>query len=238
MPKSNENLFRAAHDYQAVIVPDFIRSRAVAWTLAFAFCVLALIAMTALMLLMPLKEKVPVPILVDRITGETRIVDTTIDINRLDAIAALDRYWINRYVQSRETFDLTTLETDYAIVERLSCPKTFQSYAALFRTDNPNNYYTVYKDHTVTVTVNTISRFEDAGAPADDYRVYAINAERHIQNRQHAGAGDTAIKRIPYQILLAVKFTQVSVEERLVRDNPLGFEVCRFSRDQYVEGQP
>ena len=188
--------FGSGHEFQALIVPDFIRSRAVAWVVASCAALLAVLALTALMLLMPLKEKVPVPILVDRVTGETRVIDTAIDINRLDAIGALDRYWINRYIQARETFDPATLEADYAVVERLSCAETFNAYAWLYNAENPDNYYTVYKDHTVAVAVNTINRFEDTGAAAGEYRVYAVNAEGLITPRRVAAQGDPGVKRI------------------------------------------
>ena len=165
MPNNVKTALETGREYQLHVIPEINRSRQYLMIIVAVTSSIAITSLVALMLLMPLKEKVPVPILVDRTTGETQVVNNSIDINTLSVVDVLDRYWINLYIHARETFNLVTLESNYETVKRLSCNKTFQEYDYLFSGNNPNNYYSVYKNHTVDVNIKSINRFHDSALP-------------------------------------------------------------------------
>ncbi len=232
MAPDKNNPYGQAQEFQQVVIPDFLRSRRIAWLVAGIAIGTTVLSLTALVLLTPLKEKIPVPILVDTTTGYTEIVQTHVDINTLDAIQALDQYWIQRYVYARESFIPDNLATNYRRVEHLACDEDFANYAWLFNSDNDQNYLKLYKNNTVNVEIKSIHPFAlDTSTDALRWRTYSVHLDRLIG--PDSGRRDQ-VKRISYEVILAVRYQHIAGATELIRDNPLGFEACRYSRAQLI----
>ena len=226
-----------ARSNQFELLPDIIRSRTTAWYIALISVVLCAFLALTLLLLAPLKERYAFPILVDKTTGYAVIMQTPADMNALHntTTQSLDRHWIQEYIHARESFQTERLSTYYKRIKLMSCENEFLEFAWNFQDTNPNNYYTIYKGRRVNTIVKTIT---PSGALTDGHgqtwRNYNINIDREFHNSTQSSL---APRSIPYEISLAVRFRELQLEENLLRLNPLGFEVCYYERDQYLERQ-
>ena len=228
--------FGRAEDFQYAILPDIRRSRSVAWCIASCSGALAALSLLALLFIIPLKERYAVPILVDRTTGYARIVQTPQDMNGLrpDIVQNLDRHWIQEYIHARESYQPEHLKSYYRRVRLFSCQAGFDSFAWNFNPGNAQNHYRIYDDTRVDVVIRKI---QPAGTVTDaagiDWRNYNVQIDRIIV--PPARSRHSADRYIPYEINLSVRFRELALEESRLRLNPLGFTVCHYERDQYLE---
>ena len=227
--------FDMARLSQYELLPDVIRSRRTAWYIAFGALLLALFCLVLILFLLPLKERYAFPILVDKTSGYTLVMQTPADMNNLhsDTITALDRHWIQHYLHARESYLPSRLTDYYERVRLMSCPTEFERYAWHYSQSNPQNYYEIYKDRNVKVTIKTIA---PAGTMQDargqTYRSYTASIEREFVFNQRAP--DASRQFVPYEISLATRFRELKLEEKMLRLNPLGFEVCHYDRAEYL----
>ena len=230
----------AAYDpaptHQFDLIDDVIVSRKMAWRVALIASVMAFLALVALILLTPLKDRYALPILVDRTTGYARIMQTPDDLNALhsESVANLDHHWIQEYIHARESYQPERLNTYYQRVRLFSCQDEFETYAWRFDQSNKQSDYIIYKNRHVNVVIKSI---QSAGTIIDgsnqEWRSYNVLIERELTH----GTGNPRInpRKISHEISLAVRFRELVLEERRLRLNPLGFTVCYYERDQYIE---
>lgn len=114
-----------------------------AWMAAGALGVCLLMALVAIVVMMPLKETMPYVIRVDNATGVPDIVTSIMD-QKITGDEAMDKYWMARYVEYRERYDWYTLQDDYNMVGLLSTEDVAVDYAAQF--DGENGLHKRYKD--------------------------------------------------------------------------------------------
>lgn len=225
-----------ARTRQFDLIDDVILSRGIAWKVATVSWLLTGLALIALIGLTPLKDRYALPILVDRNTGYARIMQTPDDLNGLhsDTMTNLDHHWIQEYIHARESFQPERLATYYQRVRLFSCPDEFKAYAWRFDKANKQSDYIVYKDRHVNVVIKSI---QSAGTIVDKHdlrwRSYNVLMERELTPGN--GAVRRNLRKISHEISLAVRFRQLVMEERRLRLNPLGFTVCYYERDQYIE---
>ncbi len=105
-----------------------------------------------------MKTIAPIVVEVDKATGRAEI--QTIydgDVRNLSTQEILSRYFINKYVIARETYDRNLdLEENYNLVQELSSAESFAAYAKRFTTGHADNPFSVYGDNRVKVKVNSI----------------------------------------------------------------------------------
>src|ERR1700732_1833680 len=87
------------------------RSVRIAWRIAIGACALTAIAITALLLLMPLKRVEPFVIRVDNSTGIVDVVP--VYAGRAGMDLAITRYFLTHYISVCERFNFATAESDY-----------------------------------------------------------------------------------------------------------------------------
>lgn len=68
----------------------------------------------------------------------------------------MDKYWLNQYVLSRESYDYRTLEHDYLKTRELSLPNVFDPYAAQFSTDKNSLDKLLGDSKKIVVEVHTV----------------------------------------------------------------------------------
>lgn len=189
-------------------------------TLAFA-AVLALIAVAegfALLLLLPTRTAVPIPILVDRQTGYLEVLkpDGTKAITSNDALV---QSLLAQYVLGREGFNIATVSADYRRVSLWSGDEARRDYLARMAKDNPDS---------------PLRRYGRAGVV--EARIKSIS----FMNRESAfvrfetrrlGSGGEDQEPQAWTAVVSFRFieTPMRLEDRLV--NPLGFQVVGYQRD-------
>jgi len=110
------------------------RSERRAWWAAIAGALLGLIGIAAVFVQGPLRRIVEVPIVVDRVTGETTI-QQRLDVETIPPQEALDKHNLATFVRAREGYSWMFLQRDYDQVARTAVPAVFAGYSRQFEGD-------------------------------------------------------------------------------------------------------
>jgi len=108
----------APHDYGRVLDIEASlthlqeRSERRAWHVAYAALGVAVLSATALAVMVPFYRVVPLPIEVDRLTGESQVIDV-LDARHVHTKEIQDKHWVETYVRARERYDWGLLQMDY-----------------------------------------------------------------------------------------------------------------------------
>ena len=107
------------------------RSERRAWRVAVAGLVLGLIGIAAVFVQGPLRRVVEIPIVVDRVTGETT-VQQRLSEETIPAMEALDKHNLAAFVRARESYSWMFLQRDFDQVARMAVPGVFAEYNRQF----------------------------------------------------------------------------------------------------------
>lgn len=135
-----------AIEFEAQLARDAYASKRLAWIVAFCSLLLAGLAITALILLLPLKQTVPYLTYVDKATGVTQVVDVA-TVSKITQDEVNARHWVGRYVQTRERYVYQLLQDDYDFVMATTDPVQQKTYAAIYES-GPNKKDVVLRDQT------------------------------------------------------------------------------------------
>lgn len=178
----------------------------------------------SVMQLTPLKSVQPFLIKVDEQSGATTVVDPMKD-NELSANQAIKRYFIMKYIRSRETYNVATYRNDYNIVRLLSERKLFETYKQLVSPNNEISPVNEYGRHSRRqVTLRSLTFIDDN------------NAQVRITISYD---GKMAMQKRKENLIVWLTFDLVDMnltaKERYV--NPLGFQVTNYKVDEELSVQ-
>lgn len=91
------------------------------------------------------KEAYPFIVELDKSNGTTRVIDIR-DPQNIPVDEMMDKYWLNLYTQSHESYDYRTLENDHARVRLMSVPEVFNPYDHQYGLDNKKSLQNLLKD--------------------------------------------------------------------------------------------
>ena len=186
---------------------------------------IAIVESLALLLLIPLKTVVPIPILVDRQTGYTEVLRSD-GSQQLQTDAALVRSLLAQYVVARESFDIMTVRLDYHRVAVWSAGSALDSYVQAMPATNPQSPFRRYPRTTIVETL--IKSISPSGAKT----VLVRFATRTREQNGAVTAPQAWVAVITYRFL----DSPMTAADRLI--NPLGFQVVRYRRDPEVLMEP
>lgn len=110
------------------------RSERRAWWVAAAGMALGLIGIAAVFAQGPLRRVIEVPIVVDRVTGETT-VQQRLSVETIPPVEALDKHNLATFVRAREGYSWMFLQSDFDQVARMAVPAIFTDYNRQFQGD-------------------------------------------------------------------------------------------------------
>ena len=110
------------------------RSERRAWGVAIAGLLLGSIGIAAVFVQGPLRRVVEIPIVVDRVTGETTI-QQRLSVETIPPMEALDKHNLATFVRARESYSWMFLQRDFDQVARMAVPAVFADYNRLFDGD-------------------------------------------------------------------------------------------------------
>ena len=110
------------------------RSERRAWWVGIAGLVLGLIGIAAVFVQGPLRRVVEIPIVVDRVTGETTI-QQRLSVETIPPTEALDKHNLATFVRAREGYNWMFLQRDFDQVARMAVPAVFADYNRQFDGD-------------------------------------------------------------------------------------------------------
>ena len=126
--------FNANRDWEIDRALMLERSERRAWRVAVAGLILGLIGIAAVFVQGPLRRVVEIPIVVDRVTGETTI-QQRLSEETIPAMEALDKHNLAAFVRARESYSWMFLQRDFDQVARMAVPGVFAEYNRQFEGD-------------------------------------------------------------------------------------------------------
>ncbi|WP_227272019.1 virB8 family protein [Roseobacter weihaiensis] len=205
-------------DYDMRLRSD--RSRRLAWTIAGISSVVALAACVAVASLTPLKTVVPFVIRVDNATGVPEVM-TSLSDGEMEYEEAVGKYFLARYVRTREGYNFASREAIFEEVMLLSSTAEQQEFSAFYNAGNPESPQFIYgRFDTAEVDIRSISFIGD--------NLAQVRFVRTVTQTQ-----DT----VRTQWVATVQFeyradATISDRNRLI--NPLGFVVTDYRADPEV----
>ena len=191
------------------------RDKRIAYALAGFFALLALVAVSGIAVMGPLKTIEPVFVRVDNATGA---VDVLYDIEKETRISRqdlLDKGNLARYVRAREGYFYPVAKEQYRQVMRMSVEKARAQYRNGFSQENPASPVNIYKDRArVDIAIKSISFI---GAHLAQVRFIATVDDGEHSTRHHR------IATIAYDYE-----PDASIPLSALADNALGFAVREY----------
>lgn len=202
------------------LMEERVRSRRAAWRVAATSWLLLALSLVGYSLLLPLKTVEPFVIRVDNATGAVDIVSVLTEAPQVYG-EVVDKYWLNRYVQSRESYDYETVQATYDATVLLSAPEVQREFRGTY--DGPEARDKVLGDRVrLRVRVRSIT-------PSKDTAVVRFVRTRHASEGL-ADVVESLVATIAFRYVAA----PMREEDRLV--NPLGFQVTSYRVDPETVG--
>lgn len=220
---SKESVIETSKSFEEVLMTKDRKSIKAAFTIAGAAVLVAVMAVAAVMLMMPLKQTEVELYAVERQTGRMERITrlNTVAISTQDVMA---QYLSAHYVNLREGYNYFSLQKDYNDVQQFSSPDVNKEYLDLF--NSPNAPDKVYKNAANLVTTEIISNQIVDGTTPD--KISTLRVKRTIR---HLSDGLTTNE------IWNIRLTFHYIPEKEMTDsqrevNPLGFFVSSYQRDK------
>jgi type IV secretion system protein VirB8 len=209
--------WKAGASWEAELYRKERRSRKIAWTIAVVSGGIAIASLSALNLLLPLKQFEPYVVTVDKATGFLEIARALKpgDLSQDEAVTTAN---IVRYIKARETYNPRELKDNYDLAQLYS---TGQASTELRREFEPSNLQSKDKvlgrDTRVSVTIKSASFLNKNTATV------RFSTETHRDN---------TIRREHWVAVVRYRYTTAPLKNEYRFDNPLGFQALEYRRDQ------
>lgn len=218
-----QTYYRDGVTWETAIARRNAFSRAIAWTIALIMTIIALGSIAALVMALPLKSYEPYMIVVDRSTGFVE-VKRPMAQDPLNPDEAITMFNVVRYVRSRETYDPRALKDNFDLAQLLSTGDAQRELTEIFSPGNPNNLVKVYGANTVVaVTIKSVT------FPNTRTALVRFSTEEKRS---------TGLTTRHWQSLVRFRYTSAPARNEFRFENPLGFQVLEYRRDQETVTSP
>jgi type IV secretion system protein VirB8 len=196
------------------------RSERRAWYVAYGATGVAVLSVMALAVMVPFYRVVPLPIEVDRLTGESQVIDV-LDARHVNTKEIQDKHWVEAYVRNRERYDWGLLQMDYDSVLAMSDDAVARDYRGVY--SGPDAL-----DRQLGPNIERRVRILSTTLPPDEPGHAVVHIERTTFRNGLANAEP------PQRFVITLAYTYrapVFTRESIAVANPFGFTVTAFSRD-------
>ncbi len=203
------------------------RSERRAWQVAIAGLALGLVGIAAVFVQGPLRQVVEVPIVVDRVTGETTI-QQRLDQETIPLSEALDKHNVATFVRAREAYSWMFLQRDFDQVARMAVPAVFSLYNRQFEGETPLQKRVAatedWRIDIVAVRLTARGRSGNGGEATVTYDKVVHLTDRNLP--------DTTTRHVAS--LIFQYQPKVFAKERDRLENPFGFVVTAYRSDPEI----
>ncbi len=218
--------YQSGDIWEQEIVKRAKRSRSLAWFVTTIFAGMTILSLLALVMLVPLKTFEPYIVEVDKNTGYIEVKSGLTRPTSLTEQQAVTQANIVRYIRAREGYDPYAIEQNFGIAALLSTGKAASDLQDLFSTANVKNPARAYgKNKRVTTEIASVT---------------LPNSSTGIVRFATNETSDT--ETIPRHWIAVVRYRYTDTPEtnEWRFENPLGFQVYDYRRDQetVTEGNP
>lgn len=198
-------------------------SRALAWIVAAVMTIVAVGALGTLALLVPLKTYEPYMVVVDKTTGFVEVKRPVAE-GPLSQDEAVTTFNVVRYIKARETYDPKALKDNFDLAQLLASGDASRELTEIYSPANPNNPVKVFGSNTV-ISVNIKS-------------VTFPNNRTALARFSTEEKSSTNIITRNWVSLVRFRYTSAPMRNEWRFDNPLGFQVLEYRRDQETAPSP
>ena len=198
-------------------------SRALAWIVATVMTMVAVTALAVLALLVPLKTYEPYMVVVDKTTGFVEVKRPTAE-GPLTQDEAVTMFNVVRYIKARETYDPKALKDNFDLAELLAAGDAARELTEIYSPANPNNPVKIYGTNTeVSVTIKSVT--------------FPNNRTALVRFSTDEKSATNIVTR-HWVSLVRFRYTSAPMRNEWRFDNPLGFQVLEYRRDQESAPSP
>ena len=216
-PRGDSRYYEEAATWERDRVRSARFSRGLAWTIATVMTIIALVCLGLLAFLLPLKTFEPYMVLVDKTTGYVEVKRALApgDLHEDEAVTTAN---VVRYIRNRETYDPKALKDNFDLAQLLSTGAAAGDLIELYSPANPKNPIKIYGNQTVVaVSVKSVS------FPNQQAAYVRFSTEER---------GATNVVTHHWVSLVRFRYTSAPLQNEYRFDNPLGFQVTEYRRDQ------
>ena len=203
------------------------RSERRAWTVAASGLTLGLIGLAAVFVQGPLRRVVEIPIVVDRMTGETTI-QQRLSVESIPPMEALDKHNLAIFVRAREGYSWMFLQRDFDQVARMAVPEVFAAYNRQFEGDAAlQKKIGATEDWRISIITVRLAATGRSGNRGEATVTYDKVVRQTDKNVPEVTTRHVASVVFDYQ-------PKVLARERDRVENPLGFVVTAYRSDPEI----
>lgn len=193
------------------------RSRTLAWLVSGVASVVAGLSLLTLVLILPLKQFEPYVIEVDKTTGYLEVARALKpgDLSQNEAVTAAN---LVRYIRARETYDAREIKQNYDLAQLYSTGTASKDLTWAYTPSNAQSLDKVYgRNVTISVDIKSVSLLNNTTAS-----VRFSTTTR----RENSSTTDNWVAVVKF------RYTTTPIKNEWRFDNPLGFQVIEYRRDQ------
>lgn len=224
---AEKKLLAAARTFEQRNIDSDKRARKVGFMVGGAGLFLAILAMVAVITMLPLKKTEVDLYTVDNHTGQGEFV-TRVSKSSLTAQEAVERASVARYIKMREGYNYFQLQSDYDTVQLFGTPDVNNAYLAWFAGKSAPDE--VYQKAAYVANVDIISsQISDSTSPD---RLATVRFKKTIRK-----VADNSTQAEYWDVRMTFHFEperEMKASER--EANPLGFTVTSYQRDKEIRG--
>lgn len=198
-------------------------SRALAWIVASVMTIIAIASLATLALLVPLKSYEPYMVVVDKTTGFVEVKRPMAEgpLNQDEAVTTFN---VVRYIRARETYDPKALKDNFDLAQLLATGDAARELTEIYSPANPRNPVKILGATSVVVVSIKSVTFPNSRTALVRFSTDEKSA--------------TSITTRHWVSLLRFRYTSSPLRNEYRFENPLGFQVLEYRRDQETAPSP
>ena len=229
--QADEAVFAANRAWELDRASILQRSERRGWIVAAIGVVLAVLSVMAVFAQGPLRQVVGIPIVVDKVTGETTI-QQRLSVESVPMMEALDKHHLAVFVRAREGYTWWFLQRDFDQVARMAVPSVFADYNRQFEGDTALQKKLAgseeWRINVVGVRLSPSGRRANAGVATVTYEKVVRLTDRNLP--------DVSTRHVAS--LLYEYQPKVLAKEKDRIENPFGFVVTAYRSDPEINTAP
>ncbi|RWN60738.1 MAG: type VI secretion protein [Mesorhizobium sp.] len=213
----DERYYQAGATWEDDMHRSLRRSRTLAWLVSGVASVVAGLSLLTLVLILPLKQFEPYVIEVDKTTGYLEVARALKpgDLSQNEAVTAAN---LVRYIRARETYDAREIKQNYDLAQLYSTGTASRDLTWAYTPSNAQSLDKLYgRNVTISVDVKSVSLLNSTTAS-----VRFSTTTR----RENSSTTDNWVAVVKF------RYTTTPIKNEWRFDNPLGFQVIEYRRDQ------
>ena len=216
--------FQQGDIWEQEIIKRAKRSARVAWFFSIVFAGIALLSLFAVVLMLPLKSFEPYVVTVDQTTGYIEVKSGLTRPANLTEQQAITQANVVRYIRAREGYDPYAITENFGIAALLSADEAARELQTLYSAANAQNPTKVYgRLKRVLVEIKSVT------FPNNRTALARFSTEEK---------SSTNIITRNWVSLVRFRYTSAPMRNEWRFDNPLGFQVLEYRRDQETAPSP